>query len=391
MLAEIHQQANLAQVWAQGGYPVQDVADAVAAFAPQSIALVARGTSDNAAGYAKYLLEILGGYLVSSTSPSTMTLYGARPRPARTLCIAVSQSGQSPDLIRAMAAFRAVGSLGIVVTNDPSSPLASEADHVIDLAAGMEQAVAATKTFTCSLLALLDLATAICGATPPDRASIASAIQSAIQPTIQPTIPSADTSPILPVSGQHLTHAADPSSIRSAHQSLEHVADPSSTRSAHQSLAHAADLIGQAMRAAGHLLVVSRGASTPIAHEGALKIMETVGLPALSYSAADLEHGPIACVHPGTPVIATDSVGPATHSLHPVIRRLIDRGAVVVQVGSAEPVPGVQGYVPVGRLDPLAAPIAEAIPMQLLAYHLATAAGRDPDRPEGLSKVTLTQ
>lgn len=114
-----------------------------------------------------------------------------------------------------------------------------------------------------------------------------------------------------------------------------------------------------ALASAGHLLVVSRGASTPIAHEGALKIMETVRLPALSYSAADLEHGPIACVRDGTPVIVIDSAGPAAGSLSHVISRLVDLGA-------------------------------EVIPMQLMAHQLSTGIGNDPDQPPGLTKVTRT-
>lgn len=342
MLDEIHQQAHLAQSWADaGGYRVGAIADAVAAYAPTSVTLIARGTSDNAAGYAKYLFEIMGGYVVSSASPSTMTLYGARPRASRSACIAVSQSGQSPDLVRSLAAFREAGHLGIVLTNDPASPLAAQADHVVDLAAGTEQAVAATKTFTCELLALLDLASAICAVPPPDRARIASAIASATDMT-----------------------------------------KPINT---------AARLLHDSMNRAGHLLVVSRGPSTPIAHEGALKIMETVGLPALSYSAADLEHGPIAFVRAGTPVIVVDSVGPTADSLSELIDRLVQLKADVVQVGSAEQHPGVSAHVPVQRLDPLATPIAEAIPLQLLAHRLATDSGRDPDQPRGLSKVTLTR
>jgi len=118
--------------------------------------------------------------------------------------------------------------------------------------------------------------------------------------------------------------------------------------------------------------------------------METVGLPALSYSTADLEHGPIACVQPGTPILVVDSAGPAAHSMEPVITRLLSRGAQVVQVGSADPVAGVGAHIRLPRLDPLAAPIVEAIPLQLLAYRLATAFGRDPDQPEGLTKVTRT-
>lgn len=359
MLAEIHQQSVLARSWAQaGGYQVAGIADAVASFAPSCIAMIARGTSDNAAGYAKYLLEIMGGYVVSSTSPSTMTLYGARPRPARTLCIAVSQSGQSPDLVQSMAAFRESGSLGIAVTNDPASPLALQADHVIPLAAGHEEAVAATKTFTCTLLALLDLASAICGSAPPDRTAIAGAIASAIGD-------------------------AGPTSNANAN-------DPVDPAGPVDALAAAVSLLEPSMHAARHLLVVSRGASTPIAHEGALKIMETVGLPALSYSTADLEHGPIACVQPGTPILVVDSAGPTAHSMEPVITRLLGRGAQVVQVGSADPVAGVGAHIRLPRLDPLAAPIVEAIPLQLLAYRLAIAVGRDPDQPEGLTKVTRT-
>ncbi|MBU6244076.1 MAG: SIS domain-containing protein [Actinomycetales bacterium] len=341
MLDEIRQQARLAADWAgAGGYRVDHIAHAVASYAPASVTLIARGTSDNAAGYAKYLLEIMGGYVVSSASPSAVTLYGAKPRQARSLCIAVSQSGQSPDLLRAMSAMREAGSLGIAVTNDPAAPLAVQADFVVDLAAGVEHAVAATKTFTCELLALLDLATAICGTQAPERAGIAGAIASVIAP--------------------------------------------------HADLDDAARLLGSALASAGHLLVVSRGASTPIAHEGALKIMETVGLPALSYSAADLEHGPIACVHAGTPVIVIDSAGPAAGSLAHVIARLVDLGAEVIQVGSGDAAPGIRAHIPVPRLDPLVAPIAEAIPLQLLAHRLATAMGHDPDQPPGLTKVTRT-
>lgn len=341
MLDEIRQQGRLAAEWASsGGYPVSHIADAAAAYAPASVTLIARGTSDNAAGYAKYLLEIMGGYVVSSASPSAFTLYGARPRRARSLCIAVSQSGQSPDLLRALSAMRDAGSLGIAVTNDPGSPLALQADYVIDLAAGVEHAVAATKTFTCELLALLDLATAICGTQPPDRASVASAIASAIAP--------------------------------------------------HATFGDAASTLGAALATAGHLLVVSRGASTPIAHEAALKIMETAGLPALSYSAADLEHGPIACVHQGTPAIVIDSAGPAAGSLTHVIARLVDLGAEVIQVGSGDAVPGIRAHIRVPRIDPLVSPIAEAIPLQLLAHRLATALGHDPDQPPGLTKVTRT-
>jgi len=344
MLREIDQQVGLAHAWAEsGGYPVADIVQDVRAFDPTSIALIARGTSDNAASYAKYLLEIMGGYLVSSTSPSTMTLYGARPRPSRSLCIAVSQSGRSPDLVKTLESFHSAGSLCIAVTNDPDSPLAAQADHVIDLGAGIEQAVAATKTFTCELLALLDLASGICNVPTVDRPALAEAISDAASPSLATAITDATA------------------------------------------------VLAPAMQAAGHLLVISRGASTPIAHEGALKIMETVGLPALSYSTADLEHGPIAYVGRRTPILVIDSIGPAAKSLETVVTRLIDLGAEIVQVGSASSVPGVRVHMPIRDLAPLISPIAEAVPLQRLAHRLAIDVGRNPDRPTGLSKVTLTQ
>ena len=343
MLDEIDQQAGLARAWAeQGGFPISDIAQAIVAYQPTSITLIGRGTSDNATGYAKYLLEILGGYVVSSASPSTVTLYGARPRPSRSACIAVSQSGQSPDLVRMLQAMKAAGSLAIALTNDPASPLARQADHVIDLGAGPERAVAATKTFMCELLALLDLCEAVCGVQSPSRAAIATAVE-------------------------HAVHDV---------QGLQ--AGP------------AVDVLRTGLERAGHLIVISRGVSTPIAYEGALKIMETTARPALRYSAADFEHGPIACVHPGTPVIVVDSSGPAQPALTPVITRLVDIGAEIVQVGSAPPHAGVRAHVRVDALDALVAPIAEIVPLQGLAHALSTSLGLDPDRPAGLSKITRT-
>ena len=157
MAAEIAEQpAALTRLLAEGT-ATKDVRAAIARYAPRFVLFAARGTSDHAALYAKYLVEIELGLPAGLASASTMTVYGSRPDLRGVLWIAVSQSGGSPDLVASTEIARAGGALTVAVTNDPSSPLAEVAEFAVDVLAGPERAVAATKTYTSELLALHQL------------------------------------------------------------------------------------------------------------------------------------------------------------------------------------------------------------------------------------------
>ena len=155
MAVEIAEQpAVLAALLAHGSGPIADAAARITTRRPRFVLVAARGTSDHAALYAKYLVEVRLGLPAGLVSPSTMTLYGARPELSDVLFIAVSQSGESPDLVDSLTAARDCGALAVAVTNNAASPLAVAADIHLDVRAGPERAVAATKTYTAELLAL---------------------------------------------------------------------------------------------------------------------------------------------------------------------------------------------------------------------------------------------
>jgi glucosamine--fructose-6-phosphate aminotransferase (isomerizing) len=318
------------------------VAAEVARRRPRSVMFVGRGTSDHAALYGAYLTEIRLGLPVASASPSAITLYGARPDFTDTLVIGVSQSGGSPDLTGVLRVARETGGLTVAVTNNPGSPLAQAAELVVDVAAGHERAVAATKSYTAELLALLLLIEGVRagdGRLPPaERAAL-------------------DRLPGL------------------AEQAL---ADPTP------------DALAQRYRFASRLVTTGRGYAYPTAREAALKLMETSYLPALAFSGADLLHGPLAMTDPDVPVLAVVGDGPGGRSMREVVDRLAERRADVVTIGAAD-VPGAAGRLPVPAVaDERHSALLDILPLQRLALALALARGADPDAPRGLTKVTST-
>ncbi|MFB9363218.1 SIS domain-containing protein, partial [Actinoplanes nipponensis] len=222
------------------------VAARVAERRPRHVVLVGRGTSDHAALYAAYLTEIRLGIPVGLASPSAITLYGARPDLAGALVVGVSQSGGSPDLTEVLKVARGSGALTLAVTNNPDSPLARTAELSVDVAAGHERAVAATKTYTAELLALLLL-----------------------------------------VEGVRNGDGTLPAEERAALAKLPQLARDALAASGAEELA-------QRYRFASRLVTTGRGYAYPTARETALKLMETSYLPALSFSGADLLHGPLA-------------------------------------------------------------------------------------------------
>jgi glucosamine--fructose-6-phosphate aminotransferase (isomerizing) len=317
------------------------VAARVAAWRPRHAVFVGRGTSDHAALYAAYLTEIRLGIPVGLASPSAITLYGARPDLAGALVVGVSQSGGSPDLTEVLKVARDSGALTLAVTNNPGSTLAQTAELSIDVAAGHERAVAATKTYTAELLALLLLVEGI-------------------------------------RTGDGSLDPAERAALEKLPQLAQDVLADTG----------AADL-AQRYRFAARLVTTGRGYAYPTARETALKLMETSYLPALAFSGADLLHGPLAMADPDVPVLAVAGAGPGGRSMADVVARLSERRADVVTVGAAD-VPGASGRLAVPAVDERHAPLLDILPLQRLALALALARGEDPDAPRGLKKVTAT-
>jgi glucosamine--fructose-6-phosphate aminotransferase (isomerizing) len=317
------------------------VAARVAQRRPRHVLLVGRGTSDHAALYAAYLMEIRLGLPVGLASPSAITLYGARPDLSAALVVAVSQSGGSPDLTEVVRVARESGALTVSVTNNPSSPLVEAAELAVDIAAGHERAVAATKTYTAELFALLMLVEGIRagdGHLPAEEHAALAALPGLAERVL------ADT--------------------------------------------HADDL-AQRYRFAARLVTTGRGYAYPTARETALKLMETSYLPALAFSGADLLHGPLAMTDPDVPVLAVVGGGPGGAAMTGVVGRLGERRADVVTIGPAD-VPGASARLAVPAVDERYAPLLDILPLQKLARSLALARGEDPDAPRGLDKVTST-
>ncbi len=296
--------------------------------------LVARGSSDHAATTGAYLLEMATGRPVALASPSVLTLYGGETNYSGYLLVAVSQSGQTPEIVDVVERARASGARAIAITNDATSPLAHAADLVIALEAGPELAVPATKTVTAQLVAFMIIAQAV-GDVGLDETVIAE----------------------LPV------------------QVAEVLADPGP-----------AEELAQWLRHRDRLVSVARGLLYGAAQEVALKVAETTSFLTVAFSAADLRHGPIAIASGGPPVLAFAHPGPASEDVVEVVAELRERGASTRLAG---PVAGSDISWPASAPE-IAAPVLAVVRGQQLALSLARLLGRDPDAPPGLMKVTPT-
>jgi glucosamine--fructose-6-phosphate aminotransferase (isomerizing) len=314
-----------------------DIAARVRAVAPAplgGVTIVARGSSDHAAVYGRYLLEAATGKPISLAAPSLHTLYGIDSDYRGQLVIAVSQSGATPEIVRTLEALQDAGGSGLAITNEPDSPLAHAATEVVELDMGEERAVPATKTVTGQFTAFAIIAAAL-GRTPFTEDEL-DAVPGAVQAALD-----------------------DPGAVAAAARAVVHTSQ---------------------------LIIVARGYLYAAALETALKIEETCSLPADGYSAADLRHGPIAAVTAGVPVVALCTTGPAEADVLSLVDELRARQAEVLVVGSSE---RADIWLPAGTPEPLA-PIVAVVRGQQLAHDLAVALGRDPDSPVGLTKVTPT-
>lgn len=301
---------------------------------PPMLLTIARGSSDHAAAYFKYLVEIVAGLPVASLGPSVASVYRRPLRVAGSVAVAISQSGRSPDLAAAQAAARAGGALTLALTNHPDAPLGHGADIVLPLSAGPERAVAATKTFVNACVA--------------GAALVAYWQRDAILTAALRRLPKA--------------------------------------------LAQAVTLdwrvLAEVLAQSRSAYVLGRGPGYPIACEMALKLKETSALHAEAFSAAEVLHGPAAIVEAGMPVLALAIDDAARAGVEATAGRLALQGARVFVTGDAAGTVRLPGLP---ALHPLLDPILAVAAFYSMAESLSRARGCDPDRPRHLNKVTETQ
>ena len=340
-LAEIAESPAVVQRLLEGAGPaVEAVAAKVRGRDIRMVLIAARGTSDHAAVYAQYVLGGRNRLPVALAAPSLTSLYATPPRLDTALVIGISQSGRSPDVVAVIEDARRQGALTLAVTNAPSSDLALAAEHVVDLAAGPEVGVAATKTYVASVAVIAMLSAALRDS-DDDRAQL-----------------------------RRL-----PAALQAATAQAERIADLAAARAHDERCA-----------------VLGRGYHYATAREWALKVKELGYVLADPYSAADFQHGPIALVEPGFPVLAVATTGPALAEMQALLARLRDAQARILVVSDDDHALAMGDGV---RLDPgipeWLSPLVAIVPGQLYAVHVAMARGLDPERPRNLSKVTLTR
>jgi len=342
MLDEIRQQPEaLARTLASELRRTEKLRTLIQRRKPRFVALAARGTSDNAAQFGRYIIEIAAGIPVSLSAPSVHTIYNARLNYKDSLVVAISQSGESTDTNAVLEQARKSGALTIGITNERKSAITSIAEHVILVRAGRERSVAATKTYTGQLMALYLLAWAL-GAKLriEDLESLPDLAGSALQLESEVTA------------------------------------------------------LAERYRFMHHAVVVGRGLNYANAFEFALKMMETSYVVAERFSSADFLHGPIAMVDRNFPVFLFAPSGPTWGSMQEILEKLAALKAETVVITdrrnpAAANVASRVISVP-ARIPELFTPIPYIIPAQLFAAALAVEKNLDPDRPRTLSKITRT-
>lgn len=311
--------------------------EALRADPPAMVLTIARGSSDHAALFGKYLIEQHLRLPVASMAPSVVSVAGAPPKNLQNaLVIAISQSGRSPDIIAAADATADAGARVVAILNDAEAPLAARASLVLPLHAGPERSVAATKSCIASLAALADLTRYWSQDPALDAAMEALPAQLEHAGTL-------DWSPMV-----------------------------------------------DAFTGARNLFVISRGAGFGVAHEMALKLKETCALHAEAFSAAEVEHGPAALVRDGLPVLMLappDAAGPEVITL---AKRFASRGARVLCAGIDASSDGVTALPVTTEIAPSTAAIAWLPSFYSAVINLSQARGLDPDHPPYLNKVTQT-
>ncbi len=338
----MEQPGRLATLMTSQRKMAEEVAHAIKSRHVSYIFLAARGTSDNAGRYANYLLGAINRLPLALATPSLFTYYHQPPNLKGAFVIAISQSGQSPDIVSVLEEGRRQGCPTLAITNASDSPLASSADFVLDIQAGAELAVAATKTYTAELMAIAMISTALGG-----------------------------------------------------------------SESAWNALKKVPEWINESLKADGMLrraaeryrymqqcVVLGRGFNYSTAYEWALKLKELTYVEAEPYSSADFQHGPIAIVAKGFPVMAVVSAGAVADSLTALLQHLKqDLSAELVVISNLEQTLGLaQTRIPVSSEIPESlTPLVNIVPAQLFSYYLTLVKGFDAEKPRTLHKVTETR
>lgn len=320
---------------------IAKIAAVIREFDPTYVLIAARGTSDNAARYAQYLMGIEAGLTVSLATPSVHTLYGSNIKMDKALVIGVSQSGHSEDVRLIVTDAREQGAITLGITNDENSPLANEAEYHIYLHAGEEKSVAATKSYTAQLVAMALL-------------------------TIHMT---QDEAKLVEIQGLP-----------------QMVAD---TLIASENMGHWVDRYRYMERIA----LIGRGLNYSTAFEIALKIKELCYIVGEEYSEADFRHGPIAIISQGFPVMIVAPSGKTLPLMLDLLEKLNERGAecIVFSDDASACDLGANHVTLPANIPEWLSPVCAVIPGQLFSYHLASAKGHQIDAPRGLSKVTITR
>jgi len=340
--SEIFEQPErLASLLEKQKQTVLEIAKAIQSRNVQYAFLAARGTSDNAGRYANYLWGAHNGIPLALATPSLFTFYQSPPRLNNALVVGVSQSGQSPDIVSVLEEGRKQGCLTLAITNIPDSPLAKAADFILDIQAGPEKAVAATKTYTAELMAI---------------AMISAALNN---------------------SNERWNELASVS--KWAEQTL--VLDNEIAQ------------MTQRYRYMTQCVALGRGFNYATAFEWALKLKELTYLIAEPYSSADFQHGPIAMIEGGFPVLAVAPNGKVQETMRDMLTRLRkEKNAELVVISDDKEILALaQSPIQLPpQIPEWLTPLVSIIPAQLFACHLTGVKGYDPEEPRSITKVTET-
>ena len=308
---------------------------AIGARDPAFLITVARGSSDHAASFLKYAVELTAGIPVASVGPSVASIYGASLRLTGSACLVISQSGKSPDIVAMAESAKRGGALTVALTNTARSPLAMSCDYAVDIAAGVEKSVAATKTFVNSAVAGWVL----------------------------------------------MAHATGDRALLDAVRALP----------GHFRTAIGCDwmALAPALENARSLFILGRGPAVAIAEEAALKFKETCGMHAEAYSAAEVMHGPLALVTPGFPVLALAARDKSEPSMAETADQLSAKGAAIFATSDLVSAARRLPFAATGH--PLTDPLALVVSCYLFVEAFARHRGLNPDEPRNLKKVTETR
>jgi len=321
---------------------VEEIAKAISSHDIQFVFLAARGTSDNAGRYANYLWGAKNSLPMALATPSLFTYYQQPPKIKNALVVGISQSGQSPDIVSVLAEGKKQGNLTLAITNESNSPLAQNADFVLDIQAGDEKAVAATKTYTSQLMSIAMLSAAMSG-------------------------------------------------LASHWGELEQVSGwARDALLQDQKIAQAA----QRYRYMQQSVVLGRGYNYATAFEWALKLKELTYVAAEPYSSADFKHGPVAIVESGFPVFAISPKGKVFESMLSMLKYLKKDllAELIVISNNQEALKLAQIPIEISpNIPEWLTPLISIIPAQLFAYHLTLAKGYNSEEPRTIQKVTETR